>query len=141
MNRQQIFDNLMKLDGLGRGFNEDEEQCAYFVEGHPGCGIGCQPGFQDQFQSIIEEENGDSDSIRTLLHDSTFGMKIKKFFGVKTDDDVSFLTGVQLLHDDNRSWNEDKWDRKFLQRFCDKWKLRMPDEGEEIADQCSSAIL
>ena len=131
MNRQHIFDNIVKLNGHGRAWDESAQGCLYFLKGeHPGCGIGCQPGFSEKFQSLIEDSYRTEDSIFGLLENSDFGDDIETFFGVQTDEDKHFLNAIQRTHDREGSWNDDQWDREVLQEFCTEWLLDMPDEEE-----------
>ncbi len=107
MDRQAILRNLVTLTrGLGQSIGEIEGgggslNCLYFPEDHPGCGIGCQPGFREKFQGVVQENK----SIQVLLDECP---GVAEFFGVEPGDpddedynDGFFLEQVQELHDTN----------------------------------------
>jgi len=153
MNRQKILDNFVKAThGKGRSFVQtggesrpSMGECRYFNENHPGCGIGCQPGFREAF--VPFRENIEGQSIENLLtgreNQFSFQGRMRQFFdltideedavkhrrGKRVDEDVKFLIDVQSLHDNEDNWIGDEiLNPTVLQEFADKWNLQNPQE-------------
>ena len=118
MNRQLMLENFVKAThGLGRGlFPGMQHQCAYFSENHPGCAIGCQPGFKEKFEGQINVEIGIVD---LFDRETSIGKDLMSFFDVKHQDDVDFLDHLQAFHDEIDNWNDDGTIvKEHLDEFC-----------------------
>ena len=91
---------------------------------HPGCGIGCQPCFDDpNLKKVLHSYEGLR--IHTIVEqDKT----IAKALEVDTEDEVAFLLHMQTnLHDDENSWNEDGTLRQLaVNDFADVYGLIPP---------------
>ena len=124
MDRQKIYDNFVTaLDGKGQAL--DGASCVYFKDGHPGCGIGCQPGFRERFETITPGSNkrrfGDNESIDVIWSE------VREFFG-STDDgsedgDLGFMMAIQTHHDDEENWDGDNLRKARLKEFREEHDL------------------
>lgn len=134
MNRQELLTNFVQAtNGKGRAMQEDSVICSYFPKGHPGCGLGSQPGFRKRFQGRMKDER----TIKYWLQkteqvvggwseDKELAADLTTFFGVEDEEDIDFLYGLQLFHDSIWSWNGLDIDPKTLGLFCKTWKLQVP---------------
>ncbi len=123
MNRQLILENFITAThGLGQGlFPGTKSRCAYFPESHPGCAIGCQPKFKEQFKGKI---NVDIGIVELLAGNKGLEKKLISFFKIKGDGDIQFLSSMQDFHDEPYNWNDDGTiKKKHLDEFCDDWEL------------------
>ncbi len=84
MNRTKIFKNFVKATkGKGPAKRPGEfcKLCLYFPDKHPGCSIGCQPGFREKFEDRMQDE----ETIKFWLNqDDQLALDIRQFFAVKT---------------------------------------------------------
>ena len=130
MNRQKLLTNLVRtLHHKGRALVDDS--CVYVVRNHPGCGIGCQPGFREKFAVRLRRYKLNAGpTIRVLLEHEQLGKDMREFFGVTGDlqdnEDVRFLCLLQHLHDSSNTWSNGELCREEVKEFADKWKLKMP---------------
>jgi len=117
MNYQKVYNTVVrKLHGKGRA--KVGSCCRYFVDGHPGCAIGCQPGFKKAFRGKINEGT----SIKGLC----YLKKVREFFGITKATDVEFLEDLQELHDEVTNWRRDgkHLRAESLKAFCERHDLR-----------------
>ncbi len=137
MDRQKLFSHCVTtLDGQGQGresqtvhgTNWSRMICSYFPDGHPGCNIGCQPGFRERFEGKIEPMGVDD-----VIDEEDIGREVADFFGIENWDDRCFLVDLQDLHDVDANWagqelnQRKKWDRTSLAAFATKWGLKVPE--------------
>ncbi len=138
MNRQELLTNFVQAtNGKGRAMQGgvgDGGICSYFPKGHPGCGIGSQPGFRERFEGRM----GDERTIKYWLRSTDpntggwsgnkqLAADLKDFFGVEGEEDIDFLHGLQQLHDSVWNWNGLGIDPDCLNHFCVTWKLQVPE--------------
>ncbi len=134
MNRQQIFTNMVTiLHGKGQGKQQygpgGDPVCSYFPEGHPGCAIGCQPGFREKFEDKLRASGDNECDISTVLDSFP---DVRDFFGIEfsprsDSDDYEFLSDLQELHDSANNWTKRKRFRcKSLADFAKEWDLKVP---------------
>lgn len=132
MNKQKVLENfVLATDGKGRSLrktNSKTELCCYFPKDHPGCAIGCQPGFREKFGN-----RQDTDMIADwFLESDELEAKLNAFFQIIPEstediDAVNFLSDLQDFHDKRNNWNEDNCIKPTaLKQFCAKWELN-PD--------------
>ncbi len=131
--RQKIFTNMVTiLHGKGQGRIKfgNKVLCSYFPPDHPGCGIGCQPGFREKFEIDLHLAEQAIDELMD------YNPAVAVFFGVDLDSpdghdeesDYGFLKDVQSFHDANDNWTKrKKWRRKSLATFAETWKLKVPE--------------
>ena len=120
--KQQIFDCFYNsLNGRGRAV-DIWDSCRYFVEGHPGCAIGCQPEFVEEARKLGKE--GPQLNSLTSVHCSTETNEIckKAFPGI----DLDFLSELQYLHDSPASWTGDCLNECSARLFCLKHEIVSP---------------
>lgn len=124
MNRQEILDNFVKeTNGKGQSI-ASHGSCLYFGEDHPGCAIGCQPGFRKRFIRYKKKFDFDGMAIEDIL---LRYRSVKEFFGVKSSDDGDFLIALQCLHDDESNWlSKTKIRATSLGAFCKAHGLTSP---------------
>ena len=135
MNKQALLDNFVAAvngKGQSRGLNADGQmKCVYFKDGHPGCAIGCQPGFKDAFGPLnLPNMQGIAD----LFHNKgAWYDRIRAFFSMDTEEDDCFLVDLQDLHDTEASWRyEDSGLRPMslnpikIRDFAEMWHLQTP---------------
>ncbi len=143
MDRQKIFDNFVgALNGIGRCIQPNRPtgptpSCIYVKEGHPGCAIGCQPGFREKFgeKDWVVANTGMFSILDTWVEDvapeDPDGIEVSEFFGVENYLDVDFLQALQDFHDDRYNW--DDRDSNLLpinlSAFCAGWGLKIPQES------------
>ncbi len=128
MDRQRLLDNFVRATyGKGRAVHpsgaDGRGRCAYVLEGHPGCGIGCQPGFREAFG-----ENprvcGATVGIRTLIERVP---EVGEFFGAKNLYNLEHLVSLQILHDRAGHWtSEGTLRREVLEAYCKREGLTVP---------------
>ncbi len=130
MNRQAILENFVRAThGKGRGKEKDISACSYFPEDHPGCAIGSQPGFREQFEGRMSDEDDIRDWMDEECDRAQDNPEISKdlldFFEVDVNtDDIDFLTGVQCFHDQERNWNgKRELKQSSLEAFAEEWEL------------------
>lgn len=117
MTEQQAFDNVVRiLDCKGQCVHLGG--CVYFKLGHPGCAIGCQPGFA-RFEDLDDINLGYFISELMEEHPT-----IAAFFdGCRSN----FLNALQSLHDRPDHWDESGSLTDAAKRwFAEKWKLAVP---------------
>ena len=123
MNRQELLENFVTAT-RGKGQAKTGSACSYFPKDHPGCAIGCQPGFRDKFESIME----DSEKIADRLHGDMYSQEngisdqLSLFFDIDSDSDVTFLDSLQSLHDDTE-WVDGCLSQDFIDDFCKEFDL------------------
>jgi len=156
MNRQKLFSAFLReTHGKGRAViaTPDRFDCAFFPANHPGCAIGCQPGFRKQFEGRINEGLGISDLMSddgmSDARDNFLLGELREFFGIeatteevnpgdlisvselmKSDYDIDFLNELQSLHDEENNWQKAR--KKFLKKsmatkFAKRWSLKVPE--------------
>lgn len=121
MDRQVVLDNFVTATrGLGQTVSNYGD-CLYFPDNHPGCAIGCQPGFREKFKDSVTE----GVDIGSLLTDNA---EVRNFFQVSDveDEDWDFLDTLQTLHDTDEDWYRKNLKKGPLRKFCQKWKLTVP---------------
>jgi len=129
--KQELINNLVHtLNGKGRATklrpDMDEEVCCYIPENpHPGCAIGCQPGFREAFADC----DPDGSFSRVGLLERQFPEQFKHVFGEVGHDDINFLTELQDLHDDFYSWSGNglKLKKSVVEEFCGIRGLCVPE--------------
>ncbi len=134
VNRQKLFSHMaVTLQGKGQAIYAGE--CSYFPEDHPGCAIGCQPGFREAFEKDIGLDVMGIDMV-IELNDG-----VAEFFGLDVDEygrlirsttcagDGDFLLALQRFHDERKNWLKSGklWRRKSLATFAKKWELKVPE--------------
>ncbi len=163
MNRQKLFSTfLRKTHGKGRAVEELDvsfrisyphvsADCVFFPENHPGCAIGCQTGFREQFEGKVSEGLVISDLLsgnENIIGGICLGAELREFFGIeatteeinpdvapvselmKSDYDIDFLNELQSLHDEEDNWQKTR--KKFLKKseatkFAKRWGLIVPE--------------
>ncbi len=125
MNKQALLNNFVQT-AHEHGQAMENDECAYFPEDHPGCAIGCQPGFREEFQDIMTDGDTAGETIQTLIHYDDIGRRMKKFFKIRTEVDERFLSDLQGLHDARDNWKRSRLTAECVDEFCDEWKLRVP---------------
>jgi len=135
MNRQELLDNFVRAtNGKGRAVLAKGSICSYFPEGHPGCSIGCQPGFRERFKGRMRDERAIKYWLRKTepangSGDEQLAADLMEFFGLDDDQDIEFLSALQLFHDATGNWIGLGIDPKSLAVFCETW---LNDEGNEL---------
>lgn len=136
MDRQQSLDNFIAATkGKGQCL-DDTSHCRYTHEAHPGCAIGCQPGFREIFGEM--KWVSDNITIEAVL-DGTEGQEIQtaveEFFDIDHGpdwvdgyEDVDFLVALQNLHDGS-GWEDGKIYHTDLVDFCEYWDLKIPQKS------------
>lgn len=126
MDNQKLFDNFVTLTH-GHGQAIRRGGCVFFPDttgdrlpSHPGCAIGCQPGFRKRFEGVIVEVE-----LLNLLQEQ-HGDAIREFFGVEHKKDEDFLCALQLLHDDDKHWECNTLKVRAVTAFAEKWSLTIP---------------
>ena len=122
MDRQALLDNFVKaVNGKGRAVNKNA-LCSYFLEGHPGCAIGCQPGFREKFKSKLPDEGG-----IPVHFTGPYRKDLKEFFGIESGGEgVRFLFSLQQLHDIRDNWTGNYLRAEVLEEFCHEEGLEVP---------------
>ncbi len=141
MDRQKLLDDFISATaGKGQCTVDGGTQCLYIKEGHPGCAIGCQPGFREKFgKEEWIRKNPNIDSLLTGNEGQETQLAVEEFFGVvhRPEDadysgdggDVHFLSKLQELHDGS-AWEENgELCKEYLDDFCELWKLKIPQKS------------
>ncbi len=140
MDRQQILDNFIAATEGKGPCHDAEDSCQYIHPNHPGCAIGCQPGFKEKFGKekwVIDNcgiegvlDGTESEEVQTAVEEF-FDIVPRNFddydydYGdAYGDGDGNFLVSLQELHDDS-DWNGQICSHS-LERFCEVWKLKIP---------------
>ncbi len=140
MDRQQLLDNFVTAcNGKGRAMQLkrlhgiSSAGCVYIKNGHPGCAIGCQPGFREKFgeKEWVIENCGIGSVLDGWLDNRTppedaDGVDVSEFFGIENVEDVKFLSDLQDFHDLVRHWDGTKIVQYKLASFCLNWSLKRP---------------
>ena len=123
MDKQAILENFVTAT-RGKGQAKHGKACSYFPDGHPGCAIGCQPGFREKFEHIMEASDTIVDRLHGDVYDREDGVRdqLRSLFGVENDGDVDFLGSLQELHDETE-WVDDSVSQDFLDDFCKEFDL------------------
>ena len=119
------------LNGKGRSVSPARQgACVYFPDDHPGCGIGCQPGFREKFGPDSDAYIGEGCPITDhLLRSSVVRSSVAEFFGVDGAEDRAFLRDLQVHHDHECSWDEKNplfFDIEQLENFARERGLEVP---------------
>lgn len=131
MNKQELLTNFVRAtNGRGRAVGE-KGQCVYFPKDHPGCSIGCQPGFRERFQGRLREGPSICGWLGRYL-----GAELSEFFqiedlGFTQGADGTFLRHLQCFHDKHDHWivtglDCGKLKPDCLAVFCQKHGLEVP---------------
>ncbi len=128
MDKQQLFTNMVTiLNGKGRSVSPARHgACVYFLDDHPGCGIGCQPGFREKFGPDSDTYIGEGCPITDHLMRA---VSVAEFFGIETPEDRVFLRDIQIYHDHECSWDENNplfFDAERLKEFASEHCLEVP---------------
>ena len=129
MNRQALLDNfIIATHGKGCSNAPGTANCLYFPDDHPGCAIGCQPGFKEQFKRRISEGCGVDDLCGIGSGRTALQRDVRAFFGVESKEDVVFLCCLQDLHDHQEHWTRRGAIRlPALRAFTTTHSLQIPD--------------
>jgi len=121
MNGQQIFDNFVNAcNGLGQAL--DSEVCIYNPPGdHPGCAIGCQPRFNEEFP----------DAYSSIVAELRNSPKMTRFFDIQSIDDEEFLLSMQRFHDQRRHWDGLWLNPEAVAEFCTTHNLVLTTSSEK----------
>jgi len=117
MNKQKLLDNFLTIvNSKGRAVNDDG-LCLYFPkDDHPGCAIGCQPGFRERFKDNPDIKGG----IYGVIVSSK---EVCIFLEVEVVEDKNFLSDLQGLHDDAFNWNNLNLKPEAITAFKTSWEL------------------
>ena len=128
MTNQEMLDNFVKAThGKGRAMDPRDHSCVYMpTNDHPGCAMGCQPGFRAAMKTARAVEGRDADVVllkyKELL-DPVFGITDYESREKVGD----FLLLLQKLHDIPSPWTKDgKLVSSVLAQFCKDNGLIVP---------------
>ncbi len=137
MDRQKLFTNMVTiLNGKGRAMSpaapgRGDPVCVYFPKDHPGCGMGCQPGFREKFGPDSDNSIGEGLPIGPHLKRRA---AVREFFGVDSGSnkihDEGFLSALQIHHDQEESWDDENplfFDADLLAQFAADYDLEVPE--------------
>jgi len=126
---QELLNNFVSsCNGVGRAVRHDEyeeEVCCYIPQDHPGCAMGCQPGFREACLASCTEIDDDGIHIRAVKE--YFPELFKTIFGETDDQDVNFMVELQNLHDESFNWSGNKIKLNRIKQFCSKNRLSIPE--------------
>ena len=96
-----------------------DKKCAFIKAGHPGCAIGCLPGFRKAVKGI--------QCINDVILRRLFKRKPSvAWFGRTSKSDAIFLDCFLDLHDDPQNWHGKTLRRSAIVAFAKTWKLKAP---------------
>jgi len=126
MNNQRAFENFLRiLNGKGRSV-DDDGRCLYFPENHPGCGIGCQPGFREKFY----QHKRMWDNVGFTIQDLSKYEDVRDFINGCS---LEFLTNLQGFHDLLVNWYGLHLRKEATLEFAKINNVVVPDDIEFIA--------